>query len=106
MPPGLGQAVYRIFRIPTAQLSAVDLVYKDNLAGRQSITVRESRTLGVRGEGNLVLVEGSDAGVARAETLLKETGAALTGAEAEAAYKAFKAQDDEAASGMGLVFGA
>ncbi len=97
--------MYRIFRVPTARLSAVDLVYQDNVAGRQSITVRESRTLGVGGEGNLVLIEGSDAGVARAEALLKEAGAALTGPEAEAAYKAFKAQEDEAASGMGLVFG-
>lgn len=97
--------MYRIFRVPAARLSAMDLVYQDNVAGRQSITVRESRTLGVGGEGNLVLIEGSDAGVARAEALLKEAGAALTGSEAEAAYKAFKAQDDEAAFGMGLVFG-
>jgi hypothetical protein len=97
--------VYRVFRVPTSKSSAMDAVYQDNLAGRQSITVRESRTLGVGGEGNLVLVEGSEEGVRRAEALLKESATILGGAEAEAAYKAFRAQDDEAASGMGVVFG-
>lgn len=97
--------MYRIFRIPSAKLAVMDAVYHDNLAGRQSITVRDARTLGVGGEGSLVLVEGSDEGVARAESLLKEGAAALKGSEAETAYRAFRSQDDEAASGMGLVFG-
>ena len=98
--------MYRVFRLPSSKAAAMDAVYHDNVAGRQSITVRDARTLGVGGEGILVLVEGSDDGVARAEALLKETGAALTGADAEKAYKAFRSQDDDAASGMGLVFGA
>ncbi len=98
--------MYRIFRIPQAKLAAVDMVYKDSVAGRQSITVRESRTLGVGGEGSLVLIEGSDEGVTRAVGLLKDSATLLMGADAEAAYRAFRSQDDEAASGMGLVFGA
>ncbi len=97
--------MYRVFRVPQAKLGAMDAVYQDNLAGRQSITVREARTLGMGGEGSLVLVEGNDAGVARAEALLKDSAALLTGAEAEAAYRAFRSQDDDAASGLGLVFG-
>lgn len=83
----------------------MDLVYQDNLAGRQSITVREARSLGLGGEGSLVLVEGSEEGVARADALLKEAGTALAGAEAEAAYRAFRSQDEDAASGLGFVFG-
>ncbi len=97
--------MYRVYRIPPAKMAAMELVYHDNLAGRQSITVREAKTLGVAGEGSLVLVEGSDDGVARADTLLKDTATALTGADAEAAYRAFRAQDEDAASGMGFVFG-
>jgi len=97
--------VYRVFRILPTKLAAMDVVYQDNLAGRQSITVREARTLGVGGEGSLVLVEGSDEGVSRAEALLKENATLLTGADADAAYKAFRSQDDEAASGLGFVFG-
>ena len=97
--------MYRIFRIPSTKLAAIDAVYQDNVAGRQSITVREARTLGLGGEGSLVLVEGSNEGVARAEGLLKDTATLLTGADADAAYKAFRSQDDDAASGLGLVFG-
>lgn len=97
--------MYRVFRIPSAQLAVMDAVYQDNLAGRQSITVREARTLGLSGEGSLVLVEGSNEGVARAETLLKDAAKSLTGADAETAYQAFRAQDDQAASGLGFVFG-
>jgi hypothetical protein len=97
--------VYRVFRVPSDKLAAIDAVYQDNLAGRQSITVREARTLSLGGEGSLVLVEGSEEGVARAESLLKETATPLTGAHAEEAYKAFRSQDDQAASGLGLVFG-
>ncbi len=97
--------MYRVFRILTPRLAAIDTVYQDNLAGRQSITVRDAKTLGLGGEGSLVLVEGSNEGVARAEALLKDAGTALTGADAEAAYRAFQAQDQDAASGMGFVFG-
>ena len=97
--------MYRVYRVPTAKLPAMDLVYKDNLAGRQSITVRDARTLGIGGEGSLVLVEGSEEGVAHADVLLKEAATALTGPEAETAYRAFRSQDEDAASGMGLVFG-
>lgn len=97
--------MYRVYRIPTAKLPALDPVYQDNLAGRQSITVRDAKTLGVGGEGSLILVEGSDDGVARADALLKDAGTALAGPEAEAAYKAFRSQDEDAASGMGFVFG-
>ncbi len=98
--------MYRVYRIPSAKLAALDAVYHDNVAGRQSITVREARTLGLGGEGSLILIEGSDAGVAQAGALLKDAATALTGAEAEAAYKAFRSQDEDAASGMGFVFGA
>ncbi len=97
--------MYHVYRIPVAKLSAMDLVYGDNVAGRQSITVREARTLGVGGEGSLVLVEGSDAGVARADALLKDAATVLAGKEAEAAYQAFRSQDEDAAAGLGLALG-
>lgn len=97
--------MFHVYRIPSAKLAVMDTVYKDNVAGRQSITVREARTLGVGGEGNLVLIEGNDEGVTRADALLKDSATLLTGAEAEAAYRAFRSQDEDAASGMGFVFG-
>ncbi len=103
---GYACGVYRIFRVPSGQATRIDALLQDEVVSRQSLVVRDARTLGVEGEGTLVLVEGSDVGVAQAETLLKDAGKPLAGAEAEGAYRRFKAQDEEAASGMGLIFGA
>ncbi|HYR81229.1 MAG TPA: hypothetical protein VEN80_02895 [Thermoplasmata archaeon] len=97
--------MYRVFRVPSAQASRADVVWKDDLVSRQSITSRDAKSLGLPGGDRYVLVEGSDAGVARATELLKDLALALAGAEAERVYRQFRAQDEEAASGMGLIFG-
>ena len=94
-----------MFRIPTARASILEALLRDDVIGRQSVTSREARSLGLSGDGTIVLVEGSEDGVRRAEALLKEAASPLSGPEAEAAYRAFRRQDDEAASGMGLIFG-
>lgn len=91
-----------MYRVPAAHAAKIDALMKDNLASRQSIVVRDARTLGAGGEGTLVLVEGTEEGVGRASAILE--GLALPAKEAEAAYQRFKAQDDDAASGLGLIF--
>ena len=50
-------------------------------------------------------MEGSEAGIARAVELLKDVARPLEAAEAERVYGRFRAQDEDAASGMGLLFG-
>jgi len=97
--------VYRVFRVPAAHASLADVVWKDDLVSRQSITSRDAKSLGLPGDDRYVLVEGSDAGIASATELLKGLAHALPGAEAERVYRRFRAQDEEAASGMGLIFG-
>jgi len=97
--------VYRVFRVPSAHAAQADVVLKDDVVSRQSITARDAKSLGMTGDDRYVLVEGSDTGVARAAELLKDIARALTGAEAERVYRRFRAQDEEAASGMGLIFG-
>ncbi len=97
--------MYRVFRVPAAHASLADVVWKDDLVSRQSITSRDAKSLGLPGDDRYVLVEGSDAGIASATELLKDLAHALAGAEAERVYRRFRAQDEEAASGMGLIFG-
>ena len=97
--------MYRVFRVPGAHAAQADVVLKDDVVSRQSITARDAKSLGMTGDDRYVLVEGSDTGVARAAELLKDIARALTGAEAERVYRRFRAQDEEAASGMGLIFG-
>lgn len=97
--------VYRVFRVPAARAADVDVLGKDDLVSRQSIEVREASALGVPGEGSIVLIEGSEAALVQAEALLRDVGTALKGADAEHAYRRFRSQDEDAASGMGLIFG-
>lgn len=98
--------MYRVFRVPPAHASRVEALLKDDLVSRQSVLVRDARSLGVEGEGTIVLVEGSEAALARADSLLEGAAARLPAKEADAAYARFKSQDEDAASGMGLLFGA
>lgn len=97
--------VYRVFRLPAAHAPRADILWKDDLVSRQSVTERDARSLGLPGDDRYVVVEGTDAGLARAIDLLKDVVRPMDGADAERVYRRFRAQDEEAASGMGLIFG-
>jgi len=97
--------VYRVFRLPAAQAPRADILRKDDLVSRQSVTERDAKSLGLSGDDRYVVVEGTDAALARAIDLLKDVARPMDGADAERVYRRFRAQDEEAASGMGLIFG-
>ena len=96
--------VYRVFRLTPAQADQVNLLTADDVVSRQSVTVRDAKSLGLKGDDRYVVVEGSEAAVARATELLKGIPP-LKGAGAEDVYRRFRSQDEQAASGMGLIFG-
>ncbi len=97
--------MYRVFRFSAAEASKADLLLQDDIVSRQSVTARDAKSLGIRGADRYVLVEGSDAGIARAVELLKDIVRPLEEAQAEDVYRRLRSQDDEAAAGLGLVFG-
>jgi hypothetical protein len=97
--------VYRVLRFPTAQAEKATLLLQDDIVSRQSVTTRDAKSLGLPGTDRYVIVEGTDTAVARAVDLVKGTAEPLGGAEAEKVYRRFRSQDDEAATGMGLIFG-
>ena len=96
--------VYRVFRLMSAQADQVNVLTADDVVSRQSVTVRDAKSLGLKGDDRYVVVEGSEAAVARATELLKGIPP-LKGAGAEDVYRRFRSQDEQAASGMGLIFG-
>lgn len=97
--------MHRVFRLAAADASRADVLWKDDVVSRQSVTTRDAKSLGLSGDDRYILIEGSDAGVARASELLKDVAKPVTSAVAERVYRRFRAQDEEAASGMGLIFG-
>lgn len=99
--------MYALFDVKSADAGKVDAVLADqadDLVSRQSIAIRDGSALGFPELGRLVLVEGSEAGVARAVKRF-DFATRLQGEKAEAVYRAFKSQEDDAASGIGLIFG-
>lgn len=94
-----------MFRFPAAKSDSANLLLSDDVVGRQSVTTRDGKSLGLPGDDRYVLVEGSEAGIARAVELLKGIVKPLEGPEAEDVYRRLRAQDEQAVSGMGLIFG-
>ena len=97
--------MYRVFSVPPDARSKIDAVLKDDRVSRQSIAVRDADSLGFRGKGTLVIIEGESDALARADALFQGIGTALPGKEAEAVYGAVKSQEDSATTGMGMIFG-
>jgi len=97
--------VYAVFEVKPSDVPRIDVALKDDLVSRQSIAIRDGAALGFPRLGRLVLIEGAEAALARAADLFQGFGTKLEGDTAKEVLNAFKAQDDDAATGMGFVFG-
>jgi len=98
--------VYAIFEVKKEDKSKIDSILRDDLVSRQSITTREASALDIDKDVIYVKIEGSEEGVRRAEELFKEISERkLDEKEAEDINEKIKAQDENAALGMGNIFG-
>ena len=92
---------YVLFKVKKEDRSKVDTALKIDIISRQSITVRDGEGLGLD-ESTYVLIEGSDEAVAEAK---KAFDFAEIPENSQEIYRKLKEQEDDAASGMGLIFG-
>jgi hypothetical protein len=97
--------MYAVFRVDAEGKGKVDEILKDDLVSRQSISVQDAKSLELKIEGILVLVEGAEEAIARAEDLFEGVGEKLGPPDAEAAHAAFKRQEEDVAAGVGTIFG-
>ena len=96
---------YVIFEVKTEDVSKINQVIKDDLVSRQSILVRDSSSLDIKGDFSYLKIEGSEAGLKKAEELAKEAGfKKLDAKKAKEVDQKIKDQEDSAASGMGMIF--
>ncbi len=91
---------YVVFKVKSEDSSKIDEKLKIDIISRQSITVRDGNALGV-GDGTYVLIEGSESAIEEAK---KAFDFAEIPDNSEEIYRKFQAQDEDAASGMGLIF--
>lgn len=94
-----------IFEVKSEDLGKINTLVKDDLVSRQSITTRDSSSLDMDDKVSFVKIEGSDAGVKRAQELAKELGfTKLAEKKAKEVNERIASQEDSAASGMGMIF--
>jgi hypothetical protein len=93
----------QVYRIKTSDRARLETALTDDILSRQSLTLRDARHFGVPGEAIFLFVEGAEAGVARADKVLLEF--AEHAPDAKTLLDLLKAEEDEAASGLGSIFG-
>ena len=97
---------YIIFEVKTDDVGNINKVTKDDLVSRQSILTRDASALGVKKDVSFLKVEGSKEGLDKATELAKEYGfTKLSEKDAEEINKKILAEEEEAADGMGMIFG-
>lgn len=94
---------FQVYRFPTASRAKLDEALGDDILSRQSLTIRDARHFGVPGDFVYLFVEGTEAGIFRADAVLLEFGERAP--NGDVLYQMLKAEEDEAASGLGSVFG-
>jgi hypothetical protein len=94
---------YRVYKLKGADRARLDQALTDDTLSRQSIRVLDARHFGQSGDGVYLFVEGSDAGMTRADALILVFGERAE--NADALHQMLKDEDDAAASGLGSIFG-
>lgn len=74
-------------------------------ASRQSITIKDAKSLDIDKNGSFFLISGSDEGVEQAKELMKEYVEDAKEEELDKAKEKIKEEEDKAAEGFGGIFG-
>ena len=75
-----------------------------DVAAKQSITVRDAKSLGLNYDGSFFLIDGDDKGVNRCKELIKEFIFEVKKEELEKAKEKIKKEEEIATEGMGGIF--
>jgi hypothetical protein len=87
-------------------VSKVPEMLKDDLVSRQSIVTRDAAALDLKSDLHLVVIEGSEQGVARAKEIFKEIAEPLPEKEALEVIQKIHEQEEKASMGVGMIFDA
>ncbi len=94
---------WQVYRLKASQRARLDEALGDDTLSRQSLQVRDARHFGQPGDWLYLFVDGSDAGILRADALLLDF--AERAPDAQRLHDIMQAEDDAAASGLGSIFG-
>jgi len=96
---------YVIFEVKSEDAGNINKLIKDDLVSRQSIFLRDSNSLDIKGNFSYVKIDGSKEGIKRAVELAKELKLKkIDQKKAKVINKKIEEQEDSAATGMGMIF--
>jgi len=84
---------------------AEQILKRDELVSRQSITVKDASSLEIKKEGSFFLINGAEDGIAKAKELIKEFIEEINQELLSEAKEKIKQEEEAAASGFGGIFG-
>lgn len=96
--------MYAVFEVSGDKKAVIPKVLADDQVSRQSASIRDGDSLGFKDGTTYVLIEGIDEGVKRAIELFKEDEIEPLKDDGDI-YKAIKEADEDAAAGVGTIFG-
>jgi hypothetical protein len=96
---------YVIFEVKPEDTGKINTIIKDDTVSRQSIVIRDSNSIDIKGNNSYLKIEGSETGIKKAKELAKELGLKeLDKKKTEEINKKIEQQEDSAATGMGMIF--
>ncbi len=96
-----------IFGINKDKEDGINLLKNDDLVSRQSITTRDAKSLGMKGDDIYLKIDGSEEAIKLAEKIVKENelGKKLNEKDAKPIIDKIKEEEESASEGMGFIFG-
>lgn len=94
---------FQVYRVRSADRARLEAALGDDILSRQSLVLRDARHFGLPGDFVYLFVDGSEAGIIRADGVLLDF--AERAPDAAALHERLRAEEDEAASSLGSIFG-
>ena len=94
---------YAIFKGKTQKDE--EIFTKDDLVSRQTIRTYDYASIGLEGEGFIILVEGSEEAISRAKEIAKDKLELIEDDEAQKIYEKIKKLEESVSMGVGAIFG-
>lgn len=97
--------MYAIFKVEKEKEANVKDAMKDDLVSRQSIIIRDSKSLEMDTNCIYIKIEGSKEGIDKAKEIFDEFGELLSEKEAAKINKKIMEDEESASVGIGFIFG-
>ncbi|MGC8580792.1 MAG: hypothetical protein ACP5RS_04945 [Thermoplasmata archaeon] len=96
--------MYVIFSVTKDKLEKAKKILTDDLVSRQSITIRDGTTLKNKKDNYIILIEGTEEGIKKAESMLSTDAIRMDAKESEPIYNELKEESQNIADGLGAIF--